>query len=123
MLDEKIENLLNDIGFDGMKKVLATAEVEIFRNYCIHNFNWFKGGILAHDDQHRYEKTWMRFYVDHGRLPKTISIEYIINNKLTKKDIERSLQDIYEAYKKQYKFDIMNPDKNKKVAYMPLDGF
>ncbi len=123
MLNPDIENLLNSFGSEGMTKVIDMAQVEIFRNYCIHNFDWFKGGIKAHCDQHRYEKTWMRYYVDNGRLPTTISFHDILDKKLSRKDVGNALQDIYLAYIEQHDFDIMNPDYQRKQSLMKLENF
>lgn len=123
MLDEKIESYLNNLGIDNLKKLLNMAEVEIFRNYCIHNFNWFKGGYNVGDQQHKCERTWMRFYIDHGRLPNNIDIEMIFAEKLNEDDVVKALNVIYDAYIDQYKFDILNPDRDRKRERMLLEGF
>lgn len=122
-LDIKVEALLNSLGEEGLQNVLDMAFVEIFRNYCIHNLDWFKGGIKAHGKQHRMEKTWMRFYIDHGRLPKNIDIYSIFDKTLTQESIENSLEEIYEAYKSEWNFDIMNPDVSIKTKRMKLSSF
>jgi len=123
MLNKDIEELLNSFGPKGVQKIIDMAQVELFRNYCIHNFNWFKGGISAHGHQHRYEKTWMRFYVDHGRLPNNILFSSILDNTLSIDSVEKSLNDIYNAYKNINAFDIMNPKKELKVLRFKLDMF
>ena len=123
MLDKNIEELLNSFGIDGIQKVIDMAQVELFRNYCIHNFNWFKGGAAAHGEQHRYEKTWMRFYVDHGRLPNNIPFLSILDNTLSIESVEIALDDIYNAYKDINGFDIMNPKKELKTLRFKLNMF
>ena len=123
MLDKNIEDLLNSFGLEGMQKVIDMAQVELFRNYCIHKFNWFKGGIIAHGNQHRHEKTWMRFYIDHGRLPNNILFSSILDNTLSIKEVEKALDNIYDTYITSYGFDIMNPKKELKILRFKLDIF
>lgn len=122
-LDAAIVEFLNDLGPKGLVPVVDMAKVELFRNYCIQRFNWFKGFIKPGSDQHRCEKTWMRFYCDHGRLPVTISFQSLLSGVYTEEMIVALLNEIYFAYEKQYGFSIMNPDMEQKRKYMPLQGF
>ncbi len=123
MLNSEVENILNSLGAEGLQKVIDMGLTEMFRNYCMHNFNWFKGSTKPHSERHRREKTWMRFYTDHGRLPKNIVPHLIINKVLTEVDVEIEMDKISDAYQKQHAFDILNPTPKVKVQRLKLEGF
>ncbi len=123
MLKPEVEIILNGLGAQGLQKVIDMGLTEMFRNYCMHNFNWFKGGTQPHSEKHRREKTWMRFYTDHGRLPNSINPSSIINKTLIEEDVEVILDKITDAYAKQYHFDILNPTPEIKIKRLNLEGF
>ncbi len=120
MLNFEVEKILNNLGAEGLQKVIDMGLTEMFRNYCMHEFNWFKGSTKPHSDRHRREKTWMRFYTDHGRLPYNLHLSQIINKTLTEAQAEVILDEISTDYKNEYNFDILNPDPNLKIKRLKL---
>ena len=124
-LKPEIEDFLNNIGLDGLRVIMEMAHVEIFRNYMIHNFNWFVSGFKPHDTRHKCELAWYRFYIDHGRLPKQINFDMLFNSRLTEKDVEDLLLKIADAYMQQYGFDVLRPYNTPKLSEsnLKLEGF
>ena len=125
MLDKNIENYLNSVGLDGLKSIIEMANVEIFRNYMIRNFNWFIGNFEPHSRRHRCERSWYRFYLDHGRLPKQITFSMLFNNEPSEEYIENLLISKADAYQEQHGLDVLNPEETPELVYknLTLIGF
>ena len=124
-LDIKIEQILNSLGPKGLRYIIDMGEVENFRNYMMQKFNWFRGAIVPHSDQHKQERAWYRFYIDHGRLPEQITFLSIRDEVLTEEDVKQIMDDIAAAYKNQYDFDVLNQHDNEGLIHktLMLKGF
>lgn len=122
-LSQEMIAVLENYGAGVLDHLIQTGMAEVFRNYMIHNFGWFKGNFIPHSKQHRVEAAWYKFYIDHGKIPPQIDPASLVNGTCTQVFVEFVLESIADAYKDQYDYDVLEPKEEMRAKKLTLKGF
>ena len=122
-LSQQMVDVLEKYGADVLDHLIQTGMAEVFRNYMIHNFGWFKGNFTPHSKQHRVEAAWYKFYIDHGRIPSQIDVDALVHGRVAQPFIEMVLESIADAYKDKYDYDVLEPSEEMRAKKLTLEGF
>lgn len=122
-LSQGMIDVFEKYGSSVMEHLIQTGMAEVFRNYMIHNFGWFRGNFELHSKQHRIEAAWYKFYIDHGKIPVAIDPFLMVSNRYSQEFIEEVLEGIADAYKDQFNYDVLEPDEKMRFKKLTLKGF
>lgn len=121
-LSQKTIDVLEMYGGNVLDHLIQTGMAEVFRNYMMHNFGWFKGNFKPHSKQHRMEAAWYKFYMDHGRIPAQINITSLVERSCEQAFVESVLEEIADAYM-DLGYDVVEPKEELRSQRFTLEGF